>query len=250
MDWKFSAYTCQCLKSFSIFSWKSLTRINGIFPTHKVRQVSPLFITSGAQIQNKAWFCLRESTSSCPSQRKGNLSARKNQLVPPDCTLTTLDMEQDTWRELPGILASLFFEAFLGTVPGTCHFSPWSLREIHQFPDQSGFPLPRGGRRRKKDLLLPYCLIYHLIYCWLALYRRVPKEFTSPGCKWGAEAPTIPDQNPHTLSFPQWPTRSIKFYKIMTFAIILQPFLLKQGVIFNMKWPHRARGRWLSSGWV
>lgn len=148
---KFSAYTCQCLKSFSIFSWKSLTSINGTFPTHEVSQASPLFITPGYRIQNKALLCLRERSSSCPNQRYGSLSAYKDQLGPPDQTLRTLDMEQDTWRELPGILAFLLFEAFLGTVPGTCHFSPWILRVIHQFLDQSGFPLPRGERRRKKE---------------------------------------------------------------------------------------------------
>lgn len=157
----FTACTCQCLKSFSTFSWKNLTCFNGIFPRHEISQVSPLFITSGAQVQDKAVLCLRENSSSCPSQRYRSLNSYKNQLIPHDCTATTLDMEKDTWRELPDILASLLFGAFLSTVPGTCHFSPWRLWEIHQFPDQSGFPLPRGRRRRKSCCCLT---VYHLIY--------------------------------------------------------------------------------------
>lgn len=199
---KFSAYTCQCLKSFSIFSWKSLTSINGTFPTHEVSQASPLFITPGYRIQNKALLCLRESSSSCPNQGSGNLSAYKDQLGPPDQTLRTLDMEQDTWRELPGILASLLFEAFLGTVPGTCHFSPWILRVIHQFLDQSGFPLPRGERRRKKELLLPYCSIYRLIYYWLALYRRVPKGICLPWMQMGSRRTNHLGLKPPHIQFP------------------------------------------------
>lgn len=158
-------------------------------------------------------------------------------------------MEKDPWRELPGIPASLLSEAFLGTVPGTCHFSPWGLREIHQFPGQSGFPLPTGGRRRRRSCC---CLTVWFITLLISTLHtgEFQREFSSLGCWWGEGAQTISDQNPHTFSFPQCPTSSINSCKIMTFTIILQPFLLKQGVIFNMKWPQRARGRWLSSGWV
>lgn len=163
MGWMSTAYTGQCLKSFSIFSWKNLTHFSGIFPRHEGRLVSPFFITSGAQIQNKVLLCLRESSSSCPSQRHGSLDAYKNQLVPNDYAFITLDMEKDTWRELPGILASLFFGVFLGTVPGTCHFSPWSWREIHQFPDQSGFALPRGGKEERVAAALLFDLSLDLL---------------------------------------------------------------------------------------
>lgn len=105
MGWMFTAYACHCLKSFSIFSWKETSPVSmGFPPEHEVRQVSPLFITLGTQM------CLRESSSSCPSQRHGSLNAYKNHLVPHDCPLTTMDMGKGTWRELPGILASSSLE--------------------------------------------------------------------------------------------------------------------------------------------
>lgn len=65
------------------------------------------------------------------------------------------------WNKLPGESCLGFLFSFIrsiaGTVPGTCHFLSWSLKEIHRFLCQSDFPLPKGERGGNKDVSLLSC---------------------------------------------------------------------------------------------
>lgn len=127
--------------------------------THKMRQTS---------MASMLWFYLRKS------DKKQSFALGTTERVASATRCVNVSMylricwshliahsQSLKWNKLPGESSLEFLFSFCrsiaGTVPGTCHFLSWSLKEIHRFLCQSDFPLPKGERGGNKDVSLLSC---------------------------------------------------------------------------------------------
>ena len=130
---------CQCLKSFSIFSRKSLTSINGIFPTHEARQTS---ISIVQHLYYGPWerrygttpccarYCIKDSSSSYPDKRYGGLNAHKDLLIAHSQPLT--------WNKPPRESSQAFVLPFFWSISGYCTwYLPFLVLELEGNPSIS-----------------------------------------------------------------------------------------------------------------